>query len=145
MCDAIKFHLQAIKRAATLEIRYYPLPIAGYDAQIPVLWEKRDGIAAELDWLSKSREKATIDAGNAINAFIATSHFIDDDKNANSAFAPAKDAGNGGIVFPSSITRTAVIPDLIRVSENGDKPGSLALRPVTTRKGCSVHIDRPPC
>jgi len=55
VCDAIESHLQAIKRAATLEIRNYPQPIPGYDAQIPVLWEKRDGIAAELDWLSKSR------------------------------------------------------------------------------------------
>jgi hypothetical protein len=55
VCDAIESHLQAIKRAATLGIRNYPQPIAGYDAQIPVLREKRDGIAAELDWLSKSR------------------------------------------------------------------------------------------
>ena len=78
--DAIDLYLQDVKRAATLDIRNYPQPIAGCDAQIPVLWEKRDGIAAELDRLTAARKQATIDAGNAINAFIATSPFIDDDQ-----------------------------------------------------------------
>ena len=78
--DAIESHLMGVKRAAAVELRNYPQPIAGCDAQIPVLWEKRDGIAAELDRLSKARQRPTIDAGSAINAFIATSPFIDDDQ-----------------------------------------------------------------
>jgi len=78
--DAIELHLLGIKRAAVLELRNYPQPIVGCDAQIPVLWEKRDGIAAELDRLSQARQNAGIDAGEAVNAFIATSPFIDDDQ-----------------------------------------------------------------
>lgn len=76
--DVIESHLQDVKRAATLEIRNYPQPIAGCDAQIPALWERRDGAAAEIDRLAGARQKATIDAGNAIDAFLATSLFIDD-------------------------------------------------------------------
>jgi len=76
--DEIEAHLLRVKRAATLEIRNYPQPIAGCDAQIPALWEKRDGIAAELDRLAEARQVPTRDAGRAINAFIANSPFIDD-------------------------------------------------------------------
>ncbi len=78
--EAIESHLLGVKRAAAFELRNYPQPIAGCDAQIPVLWEKRDGIVAELDRLSKARQGSTIDAGSAINAFIATSAYIDDDQ-----------------------------------------------------------------
>ena len=76
--DAIESHLLTVKRAAVLELRNYPQPIAGCDAQIPALWEKRDGIAAELDRLDEARLKPAIDASGAINNFIATSPFIDD-------------------------------------------------------------------
>lgn len=78
--DEIEAHLLRVKRAATLEIRNYPQPIAGCDAQIPVLWEKRDAIAAELDRLAEARRRPTDDAGSAIDAFLATSSFVDDDQ-----------------------------------------------------------------
>ena len=76
--DAIESHLLTVKRAAVLELRNYPQPIAGCDAQIPALWEKRDGIAAELDRLAKARHGPADNAADAINAFIASSQFIDD-------------------------------------------------------------------
>ena len=76
--DAIETHLLGVKRAAVLELRNYPQPIAGCDAQIPVLWERRDGIAAELERLSKARQRPTINAANAINAFITTSNYLDE-------------------------------------------------------------------
>ena len=78
--DAIESHLMGVKRAAAVELRNYPQPIAGCDAQIPVLWEKRDGIAAELDRLSKARHGPADNAADAINEFIASSQFIDDEK-----------------------------------------------------------------
>ncbi len=78
--DAIESHLMSIKRAAVLEIRNYPQPIAGCDAQIPVLWEQRDAIAAEVDRLFEARHGSTSDAGRAIETFIATSPFIDADR-----------------------------------------------------------------
>jgi hypothetical protein len=80
--DEIEAHLLNIKRAAMLELRNYPQPIAGCDAQIPALWEKRDGIAAELDRLAASRQKAGSDAANAITAFIATSDYLDENTTA---------------------------------------------------------------
>ena len=76
--DEIESHLLDVKRAAVLELRNYPQPIAGCDAQIPVLWEKRDGIAAELDRLSEARQEPTSDSGSAVTAFIATSNYLDE-------------------------------------------------------------------
>lgn len=78
--DAIESHLMGIKRAAVLEIRNYPQPIAGCDAQIPALWEKRDAIAAELDRLFEARKGQAYDARSVIDAFIANSSFINDDQ-----------------------------------------------------------------
>lgn len=86
--DAIESHLLDVKRAAVLEIRNYPQPIAGCDAQIPALWEKRDGIAAELDRLAEARHRPASNAGETIDEFIASSHFIDD-KNKIEFFALA--------------------------------------------------------
>jgi hypothetical protein len=76
--DAIEAHLLHIKRAAVLELRNYPQPIAGCDAQIPALWEKRDGIAAELDRLDQARREPAVDILRAIDTFIETSPFMDD-------------------------------------------------------------------
>ena len=72
--DAIESHLVSLKRAATSEIRSYPQPIAGCDAQIPALWERRDGIVAELERLSAARR------GSRIDDFIGSSRYIDDEK-----------------------------------------------------------------
>lgn len=76
--DAVERHLQSAKRAVTDEIRHYPQPIAGCDAQIPALWDKRDALVAEMQRLTASRQAATINAANAIEAFVATSNYIDD-------------------------------------------------------------------
>ena len=78
--EAIEAHLLDIKRAAVLEVRNYPQPIAGCDAQIPALWEKRDGIAAELDRLSEARRNSTTESRDAAVAFLTDCSFIDDDQ-----------------------------------------------------------------
>lgn len=52
ICQAIEGRLDTLKRAVTTEIRNYPQPIAGCDAQIPALWEKRDGLVSELNRLA---------------------------------------------------------------------------------------------
>ena len=78
--EAIESHLLEIKRAAVLELRNYPQPIAGCDAQIPALWEKRDGIAAELDRLSKARPNSKSEPRAAAVAFVADCSFIDHDQ-----------------------------------------------------------------
>lgn len=72
--NAIESYLLDAKRAATQEIRSYPQPIAGCDAQIPALWEQRDGIVAELEILASAR----IDIDSDIDTFIAQCSFIDD-------------------------------------------------------------------
>ena len=74
--DAIESHLKDIKRAATLELRNYPQPIAGCDAQIPALWEKRDGVAEELERCARARAAGTL---RDAEAFLTASPFIDED------------------------------------------------------------------
>ena len=71
--DSLESYLVNAKRAVTTEIRNYPQPIAGCDAQIPALWEQRDGLVAELETLARSRTKNSWDIGT----FIAQSSFID--------------------------------------------------------------------
>jgi hypothetical protein len=71
--DAAERALVAAKRAVTDEIRHYPQPIAGCDAQIPALWERRDGIVAELERLAAARRTGT---GEALAHFLATSPYI---------------------------------------------------------------------
>lgn len=74
--DELESYLVDAKRAATQEIRRYPQPIAGCDAQIPALWDRRDGIVAELDKLAKIRAAGSSDIG----AFITRSAFIGDEQ-----------------------------------------------------------------
>lgn len=78
--DAIETHLLAVKQAAVREIRNYPQPIAGCDAQIPALWERRDGAVAELERLAAARQAPAGRAGDAIDEFVTSSKFIDDEK-----------------------------------------------------------------
>lgn len=70
----IRAHLEARKRAVTTEIRNYPQPIAGCDAQIPALWEARDALVRELNRLETCAQKATPEA---IEAFVASSPCLD--------------------------------------------------------------------
>ena len=78
--EAIEAHLLDLKREAVLDVRNYPQPIAGCDAQIPALWEKRDGIAAELDRLSEARANMPLESRDAAAAFLADCSYIDDDQ-----------------------------------------------------------------
>ncbi len=49
--DDLKAHLEEEKDRATQEIRNYPQPIAGCDAQIPALWERRDNLVEDISRL----------------------------------------------------------------------------------------------
>lgn len=68
--DDIRAHLEAMRLAVMREIRSYPQPIAGCDAQIPVLWEQRDAISAELARLDAA---ARDPSPGAVDAFLAAS------------------------------------------------------------------------
>lgn len=60
--DDIQTHLELEKRAATQEIRNYPQPIAGCDAQIPALWERRDSLVEALSRLAELSNHGSADA-----------------------------------------------------------------------------------
>jgi hypothetical protein len=72
----IRTHLETRKRAVTQEIRNYPQPIAGCDAQIPALWEARDALVRELNRLEEAAKGETPDA---VAAFLAASDCLDED------------------------------------------------------------------
>ena len=63
----IQTHLEIEKRAATQEIRNYPQPIAGCDAQIPALWERRDSVVEDLTRLTDLNEDGS---ANALKKFM---------------------------------------------------------------------------
>lgn len=71
--DSIRAHLDAARRAVMREIRFYPQPIAGCDAQIPVLWERRDALGAELARLAAAAHDP---APEAVVSFLAASPVI---------------------------------------------------------------------
>ena len=71
--EAIRTHLEAARRAVMREIRLYPQPIAGCDAQIPVLWERRDALSAELARLEATARDS---AQEAVVFFLAASPVI---------------------------------------------------------------------
>ena len=74
--DDLKAHLEAEKRAVTNEIRNYPQPIAGCDAQIPAFWERRDALVADI---SRLADPADIDTPDALVEFIKTRVTLSDD------------------------------------------------------------------
>ena len=71
--QAVKSHLEAEKRRIVAEIRGYPPPIAGCDAQYQHLTERRHLIAQELVRL----EAAQGNGAAALDDFVASSAFID--------------------------------------------------------------------
>ncbi len=71
--QAVKSHLEAERRRIVDEIRGYPPPIAGCDAQYQFLTERRHLIAQELVRL----EAAQRGGESALDEFLATSAFID--------------------------------------------------------------------
>ena len=75
----IKDHLEDERRRIYEEIKNYPTPIAGCDAQFNHLLEKRDRIAHELNRLEASaRESLTRrERVKCIDEFIMSSEYID--------------------------------------------------------------------
>jgi len=70
--QAVRSHLEAEKRRIVAEIRGYPPPIAGCDAQYQFLTERRHLIARELVRL----EAAQGGGATALDDFIASSAFF---------------------------------------------------------------------
>lgn len=78
--QAVRRHLERIRKPIFAELRDYPQPIAGCDQQFNHLSEQRDGIFRELERLDaiRNQRRAPGDETVAIDAFIAASPFIDD-------------------------------------------------------------------
>ena len=57
----LRTHLEAQKRTATRDIRNYPQPIAGCDAQIPALWKRRDNAVEDLRRLADFPDHGSTD------------------------------------------------------------------------------------
>ena len=75
--DAIEAHLAALKAPIDAEIRAYPLPIPGCDAQYNHLLERRGEIAREMVRLARLRADGVND-GTRIEDFLATCTALDD-------------------------------------------------------------------
>jgi hypothetical protein len=71
--QAVRDHLMREKERIVAEIRNYPPPIAGCDAQYQFLTERRHLIAQELVRLEATQGGGTA----ALDDFIASSAFID--------------------------------------------------------------------
>ncbi len=70
----IRRHLEQRKRALVAEIRGYPQPIAGCDAQYQHLADQRAAVARELGRLERAGA-----CDDAVRAFIDASTVLDDD------------------------------------------------------------------
>ena len=76
--DEIRRGLEERKRAIAVEMRGYPQPIAGCDAQYQHLSDQRAAIARALGDL----DRACAEGGRAIRPFIENSMVLDDDARA---------------------------------------------------------------
>jgi len=84
----IQIHLETEKRLVTQEIRNYPQPIAGCDAQIPALWERRDSLVEDLIRFAALGDEVSKEA---LAKFVATCANVtseDKQKFANRFIAP---------------------------------------------------------
>ncbi len=70
---ALHEHLERIKQPINEEIRNYPLPAAGCDAQYNHLIEQRGQLAKEISLLDK------IDMAPALGEFVDASAFLDEE------------------------------------------------------------------
>lgn len=80
--DAVEASLEALKAPIDAEIRAYPLPIPGCDAQYNYLLERRGEIAREMVRLTQARA----DGGNdemPVEDFLATCSVLDDGQKAS--------------------------------------------------------------
>ncbi len=78
--QAVRRHLEEIRKPIFAELRNYPQPIAGCDQQFNHLSEQRDSIFRELERLDAIRNQrgAPGDEMAAIDKFIASSPYIDE-------------------------------------------------------------------
>ncbi len=78
--DAVRRHLEAKRRPVEQEIRRYPAPIAGCDAQFNYLLEQRAVLSRELvrlDAAVKAAGAHVESEGEAVEAFLRSSDCID--------------------------------------------------------------------
>lgn len=77
--DAIEAHLAALKAPINAEIRAYPLPIPGCDAQYNHLLERRSAITGEAHRLSTMRDacRTEREAWHHIRTFLDTCPLLD--------------------------------------------------------------------
>ena len=83
----IRRGLEDRKRAIVSEIRGYPQPIAGFDAQYQHLADQRQAVARELGRF----DRAQTAGDNALAAFIESSTVLDDDTRRQLRAALAKE------------------------------------------------------
>ena len=81
-------HLEARKRAIAAEMREYPQPIAGCDAQYQHLSDRRAAIARTLSGL----DRASAAGPDAVAAFVDTSDELDGESRRRLRRALADDA-----------------------------------------------------
>jgi hypothetical protein len=75
--EAVRQHLEERRRPIEQEIRRYPPPIAGCDAQFNHLLEQRAILSRELVRLSQAAQAAGADTPAAVEAFLHASPCID--------------------------------------------------------------------
>lgn len=75
--EAVRQHLEERRRPIEQEIRRYPPPIAGCDAQFNYLLEQRAMLSRELVRLSQAMQEAGADTPAAVEAFLQASPCID--------------------------------------------------------------------
>jgi hypothetical protein len=73
----VRRHLEDKRRPVEDEIRRYPPPIAGCDAQFNYLLEQRSQLSRELVRLAAASQRPDADTPEAVDAFIRSSTCID--------------------------------------------------------------------
>src|SRR3546814_1484482 len=80
--ESVRDCLEDKKRRIFEEIRNYPPPIAGCDLHFKQLLEERDAICWELRRLDAICRDGAVQDDSVIEAFIASSNYIEDDAKA---------------------------------------------------------------
>jgi hypothetical protein len=75
--DLVRRHLEDRRRPVEEEIRRYPPPIAGCDAQFNYLLEQRSQLSRELVRLAAASRGPDADTPEAVEAFVRSSPCID--------------------------------------------------------------------
>jgi hypothetical protein len=79
LVEAVRAHLLALKQPVDAEIRAYPPPIPGCDAQFNHLLDQRTGLSRALVRLEEIADQgmAQADEARALDAFISACGYID--------------------------------------------------------------------